>query len=274
MIKDLVKETEKIVRFIKETLENSNRSHLILGVSGGIDSAVTLALALRAVEHKDFLVLYTLPYFENTDLSDVNLIVKSLKVSYWIYPIKEQVDSFGITTSYRKGNVMARVRMINLYDKAYLYNGLVLNTCNLSEDLIGYATKFGDAAGDLAPIAHLTKTEIYQLAEYLDIPQKIITKKPSAELWEGQTDEGEIGLSYEYIDKFIDEFRLENLEEYLFSDWMLNKYPNEKRLIKLSSAAVHKLLPMPKIPISEPQLFQVSISQKLKPKKIDIELEV
>jgi NAD+ synthetase len=147
--------------------------------------------------------------------------------------------------------------MTILYDQAMKYKGLVLNTCNLSEDLVGYATKFGDAAGDLAPIAHLTKTEVYQMADDIGIPEHLINRVPSAELRTAQTDEKELGFTYAELDSVIELFRSNKPVPMPMSDmyiWM-NSYvgtipvsPTVYTLIqRKSKSAEHKLVPMPNL---------------------------
>lgn len=200
--------TSEIVRFIKSKLHEADKSKLILGLSGGIDSTVMYMLAIRAIG-VDKIFTYALPYNNCDDKKSVKAAIAINKYVAGnlraVIDIKPVVDSFYTVqpSEYRLGNIMARVRMIYLYDQAMAYNGLVLNTCNLSEDMVGYATKYGDGAGDLAPIAHLTKREIYKLAEYLQIPEELINRVPSAELWEGQTDEDELEFTYDELDTVI-----------------------------------------------------------------------
>lgn len=248
----------KILDFIREQLKNSGQEYLVLGLSGGIDSALVLALAVQAVG-QDRILAYSMPYFENLETSNnANLLACYYDVNFDTVEIKKIVDAYEYTAdSYRIGNIMARTRMTILYDQAMKYKGLVLNTCNLSEDLVGYATKFGDAAGDLAPIAHLTKTEVYQMAEEIGIPEHLINRVPSAELWTAQTDEKELGFTYAELDSVIELFKSNKPESMPMSDmfvWM-NSYvgqipvsPEVYTLIQLKSkSARHKLVPMPNL---------------------------
>lgn len=203
--------TDNIVRFLRHQLKMAEMNCYVLGVSGGIDSALVLALAIKAVGPEN-VKCYSLPYSSNLKSTDTASLLGE-HFGVWVdqRSIKDMVDAFGVVDPYdpyRLGNIMARVRMTFLYDRAMYYgNTLVLNTCNLSEDVVGYATKFGDAAGDVAPIAHLTKTEVYQMAEYLNIPEELINRVPSAELWESQTDETELGFTYADLDAVIAMYR-------------------------------------------------------------------
>lgn len=201
-------QANSIVKFLKNQSKMTSMNHYVLGVSGGIDSALVLALAIKAVGVEN-VKCYSLPYAEGLkSTKDAQLLGQHFGVQVSQHPIKDMVDAFGVSDPYRLGNIMARVRMTFLYDKAMHHGStLVLNTCNLSEDLVGYATKYGDAAGDVAPIAHLTKTEVYQMAEYMGIPDELINRVPSAELWDNQTDENELGFTYADLDKVIDIYR-------------------------------------------------------------------
>jgi NAD+ synthase len=261
-MKDYKMIKDEIIEFLKRHFEVSGAKSFILGISGGIDSTLVLALAVEAVG-KENIKVYSLPYFEA-----LNSSIKALDIAFhydvWKMTIciKPIVDIFGVNSTYRLGNIMARTRMTILYDQAMSYNGLVLNTCNLSEDLIGYATKFGDAAGDLAPIAHLTKNEVYELAEYMKIPEEFINRVPSAELWEGQSDSGELKFSYDELDSIIDKYRINCYSSINksftvdFPTWMFT----HKRLFDIpvseyiwdiiydkACKALHKLNPMPSL---------------------------
>lgn len=199
--------TEQLTAFIADTIKNAGREVGVLGRSGGVDSAVVLELASRAIGPSN-VVAVSMPYGEESP--DVALLRTKAILEY--DPIDPQIDlyyQFGNTDPHsdinplRLGNKCARERMAILYDYAAEYSGLVIGTSNKSEILLGYGTLHGDIACDLNPLASLYKTQVYQLAEYLGVPQQIIDKPPSADLWEGQTDEGELGYSYEVIDKVL-----------------------------------------------------------------------
>jgi len=203
-------ESKKIVQFIKNTLKKQKIEKVVIGISGGIDSATSLYLLKNSVPLKNIITV-TLPYFEN-QLDGVQKLVKLIGLpdeNFKIIPIKTMVDEITKTLNVsdsdlvQKGNVMARVRMITLYDLAKKKNALVCGTENRSESLLGYFTRFGDEASDIEPIRHLYKTQVYELAKYLKVPQAIINKTPSANLWEGQTDESQFNFTYAEADQAL-----------------------------------------------------------------------
>ena len=197
----------KIVLFIQEKVKKSKTNGVVIGVSGGIDSATTAFLAVKALGKEKVLGLI-LPYYENQDVEDAKLVCETLGIEYRIIPIKPIVDAFEKSLDFEadrvtKGNIMVRTRMILLYAHANAKNLLVLGTSNKSELLTGYYTKWGDGASDYAPLINLYKTEVWELAKRLGVPERIINKKPTAGLWEGQTDERELGISYKLLDEIL-----------------------------------------------------------------------
>lgn len=209
---DPAQATSTIVRFIQRQFKKRKKSKAIVGLSGGVDSAVVLALTVKAIGAKNVIAI-KMPHNKITppkNMGDVDLLAKSfgiLESNMRNIDITEEVDDIakkhqGITIK-RLGNVMARTRMIHLYNLFSEFEGLVIGTGNKSEILLGYFTRYGDEAGDMRPIGNLYKTHIYQLARYLEIPEIIINKPPSADLWPGQTDENEIGYSYDFMDVLL-----------------------------------------------------------------------
>ena len=178
----------------------------MLGVSGGIDSTVVAYLAVNALG-KDKLHGIIMPYVRNQNMDDGLELSQKLGIPHEVIEIKDLVDAYGkidfFNNKVAKGNLMARIRMCLLYGKANKDNLMVLGTSNKTEIMLGYFTKYGDGGVDILPIGGLLKNEVRSLAKELKIPTQITNKTPSAGLWEGQTDEGEMGFSYEELDKAI-----------------------------------------------------------------------
>lgn len=191
------KEIKKIVHFLKTTFRKQHIPNAVIGLSGGIDSTVSYYLLKKALPIKNIYPVH-LPYDHSPPFVPKNIPVISIKK-----PVDELKKLLKANEKIRLGNIMARVRMIILFDLSKKHNALVCGTENRSEHLLGYFTRFGDAASDIEPIAHLYKTQVYQLAKYLGVPQKIIAQKPTAGLWSGQTDEKEFGFTYEEADHVL-----------------------------------------------------------------------
>jgi NAD+ synthase len=201
--------TEKILTgFIRTELNRVGFQRALLGVSGGIDSAVSLYLSAKALGPENVLAI-RMPYKTSPDhtLEDAQLMIDDLGVQSMTVEITPMVDPlidrFEDMTKIRAGNIMARMRMIVLFDQSVAFNGLVMGSSNKTEILLGYSTIFGDAAAALQPIGDLYKTQVRQLARHLGVPEQVVSKAPSADLWEGQTDEGELGFSYADVDQLL-----------------------------------------------------------------------
>ncbi len=205
-------EKNKIVSFLQTTFEKQRISKAVIGISGGIDSAVSFALLKEVIKPEDIVITH-LYYFESKFGPIEKFIQQNSVPQQNIYhiSIKEPVDAIiklqnieNIESNrVRIGNIAARMRMIILYDLAKKHDALVCGTENKSENLLGYFTRFGDQASDIEPIEHLYKTQVIQLARYLHIPESIINQAPSAGLWLGQTDEGQFGFTYEEADQVL-----------------------------------------------------------------------
>jgi len=197
-----------LVNFLRDETHNAGFTEGVLGLSGGVDSAVCAYLAAAALG-PDHVHAVIMPYRTSSPESraDAELVVKELGIRSEVVDITPMVDPLlsagAITERVRAGNIMARQRMIILYDVSSRERGLVLGTGNKTELLLGYSTLFGDSACALNPLGDLFKTQVWQLAEHLGVPRKIIEKRPSADLWPGQTDEDELGVTYEMVDRLL-----------------------------------------------------------------------
>lgn len=199
---------KSLTQFIRQTVLDAGYSKVVLGVSGGIDSSLSAFLSFQALGPENVLVL-RLPYeTSSTDsLDHAQLVIDQLGVPSKTIDITSAVDSvlknYPEATPVRKGNVMARIRMINVYDQSAALPGLVVGTGNKTETLLGYSTIHGDGAFDFNPLADLYKKQVRQLARELDLPEVIINKAPSADLWVGQIDEDELGFTYNDMDQLL-----------------------------------------------------------------------
>jgi len=194
--------------FIRETVAAAGRDSLVVGLSGGIDSAVAAGLAVRALG-ADKVRGVLMPYSSSSaaSVSDAEAVAGVLGIATEKVEISPMADAFLAEMSsadrIRRGNVMARCRMIVLYDRSARDGSLVLGTGNRTEGLLGYTTMYGDNACALNPIGQLYKTEIRALCAHLGLPEAVLTKAPSADLWEGQADEDELGVTYEEVDRLL-----------------------------------------------------------------------
>ena len=194
--------------FIKSEITRIGMSRAVIGLSGGIDSALSLALAVDALG-KDNVLAVRMPYKASSkdSLDHAQLLIDQLGVPSKTIEITDMVEPlFKLNpdmSKLRKGNIMARERMIVIYDQSEVFKGLVVGTSNKTEILLGYSTLFGDSANALNPIGDLYKTQVRQLSRAMNIPSPIVDKPPSADLWEDQTDEGELGFTYAEADRLL-----------------------------------------------------------------------
>ncbi len=203
---------EGILDFISSTVRESGAEGVVVGLSGGIDSALVSRLCVDALgPDKVYNVFMPSSTTPAGDRESTEAYSSSIGTAYRVVPIKDMVDAFGsvlgLEDSLSKGNVMARCRMIILYHIARTENLLVMGTGNRSELLMGYFTKHGDGACDALPIGNLYKSQVRELSRILSLPQSIIDRAPSADLWEGQSDEDEMGISYEQLDLILQGMR-------------------------------------------------------------------
>jgi len=200
---------ETIEKFLAEKLRKVGAKGYVIGISGGVDSAVVTRLCVRAVGADKVLGLM-MPEKDSPkeDMIDAKELCEFDGVRHWLIDISEPVAALrkavgGNVDRMSLGNIKARSRMVVLYHFAHTEKSLVVGTSNKSEMLMGYFTKFGDGAADLEHIGDIYKTEVFQLARQLEVPDKIIGKTPSAGLWKGQTDEGEMRITYNRLDAIL-----------------------------------------------------------------------
>jgi NAD+ synthase len=197
-----------IGEFIRAQLRQAGFERAVLGLSGGIDSALVAYLVAEAIG-ADRLLCVLLPYRSSSPASraDAEEVVRRLGAASEVVEITAMVDgAFGEAedvSPLRRGNLAARMRMAILYDRSVTWGGLVVGTGNKTESLIGYTTIFGDNACAFNPIGDLYKSQVRQMAAAMGVPEEIIRKPPSADLWPGQTDEGEAGFSYPQLDRLL-----------------------------------------------------------------------
>ena len=205
---DLETARTTIRRFIKGKLLQAGSNGYVLGLSGGVDSSLAAALAVEAVG-PDKVLGVMMPYKTSSEssITDAELLAKHLGIENQRVDISPMVDAYfsdiDDSLRIRAGNKMARERMAILFDIAQKTGRLVLGTGNRTESCLGYTTWYGDSACSINPVGELYKTEIRAMAKLLGLPEQIITKIPSADLWVGQTDENEIGVTYDTIDKIL-----------------------------------------------------------------------
>jgi len=199
---------EKLVQFIRDQMTSVEFEHGIIGLSGGLDSTVSAYLTTEALTPANVIGLI-LPYRSANaeDQEHAELVVTRLGIKSQVIDITPQIDAyfarFPEADRLRRANKIARERMSVLYDQSRVYEALVIGTGNKSEGLLGYTTLWGDMACAFNPLGNLYKTQVRQLAEELGVPEGIRNKAPSAGLWPGQTDEGELGFNYAEADQIL-----------------------------------------------------------------------
>lgn len=197
-----------LTAFLRKETQRAGFERGLLGLSGGLDSAVTCYLAAEALGPQNVLAL-RMPHAQSSpdSLEDADEILRLTGVRHETFPITEAAEpllaAIPPSDRVRRANILARLRMIVLYDRSASFRGLVLGTSNKSELLLGYTTIFGDSASALNPLGDLYKTQVRQLAAELGVPARVLAKPPSADLWPGQTDEAELGMTYAEVDRLL-----------------------------------------------------------------------
>jgi len=240
-----------IVSFIKEESEKIGLKKGVVAISGGIDSTLVSYLTTLSLG-KDNTILVNMPYGDLglRGKEDSIKIANELGVNLEIIDIKDIVDSYfkDEVDKIRKGNFMARIRMAIVFDISKRENGFVIGCSNKSELLVGYSTWYGDMAASILPIGDLYKTQVREVAKFIGVPNFIIEKVPSAELWEGQTDEGELGISYEELDSilFLMVDKRLKVDEIVKEGFPVEKVKKVKKMV-INSHFKRRLPPIPKI---------------------------
>jgi len=254
MLKEIVNQdyseiTKKIESFLKDQVSISKTNGVILGLSGGIDSAVLAYICKRKLKEKTLAIIMPDTSITPTETEDALKIIALTGIEYKLIDIKPIVNEYAMylePNEKSKGNLRARVRTNILYYYANTKNYLVLGSSDKSEYLIGYFTKFGDGASDLTPIISLYKLQVREIAKYLGVPDKIISKKSSPHLWKEQEAENELGASYEEVDSIL--YCL--FEKKLSVDETVKTTQIEKSIVdkvhKLNINSEHKRLPAQK----------------------------
>ena len=209
---------QKLCDWIEDKATEAKAKGIVFGLSGGLDSAVVAALSIRIFPQNTLAIIIPCHSLE-ADINDALDFINKFNIPYKIIDLSKVYDSFihllndkekKKSFKLAEANIKPRLRMTTLYYFANKLNYLVVGTGNKSELMIGYFTKYGDGGADILPLGNLLKSQVRELAEYLGIPKKIINKPPSAGLWEGQTDEEEIGISYDQLDKYLKTGKLNN----------------------------------------------------------------
>jgi NAD+ synthase len=240
---------QSITQFIRKYIENAGVKGVVLGLSGGIDSALVAALACEALGPDSVLGMIMPVRLEKDaeNASDAKALAKKLGMRHELFELEPVLKGYeGLyLDKINLGNLKARLRMVTLYAKANQEDLLVLGTGNKSEIMVGYFTKYGDGAADLLPIADLYKTNVIDLSKHMNLPEKIINKTPSAGLWPNQTDEDEMGITYRDLDiiLYLLYERKVSLEKIISSGMAIEKVEKVRELLMKSE---HKRNPIPR----------------------------
>jgi NAD+ synthase len=209
---DPAQASEVIIGFIRSQMEQAGFERIVIGLSGGVDSATVAFLCARAMGAENLLAI-RMPYRTSSAASETDAMrvvdalgcrTERVDITPMVDPMLELVsgdDEAALLV--RRGNVMARQRMIVLFDRSAAWDALVAGTSNKTEGLLGYGTLHGDMAAAFSPIGDLYKTQLRDVARHLGVPEEVVAKPPSADLWPGQTDEGELGRTYESLDRAL-----------------------------------------------------------------------
>ena len=223
-------DVSNLEKFIKDTVAKANAKGVVIGLSGGIDSAVVTKLCADALGPKNVLnVFMPSRVTPAEDYKTTSELASMWGTEFRVVDVGPAVDALAAVllsdaeTPLERGNISARCRMIVLYNLAKKRQYLVVGTSNQSEIMMGYFTKFGDGACDVTLLANMYKTEVRQIAKLIGVPQPIIDKPPSAGLWEGQTDESEMGIKYDDLDRILYDMEQDRTDSQIAADTGLPK---------------------------------------------------
>ncbi len=219
-----------LIKFLQEEVYKTGLKKAVLGLSGGIDSAIVAVLAQEAFDDNLLTVMMPSQFSSDSSIEDAKELCQKFNIKYELISIESILNAYfneDFSNTLRVGNFSARARMNILYDISARESALVIGTSNKSELLLGYGTLCGDLASALNPIGDLYKSEVFEFAEFLGVCNSIISKPPSADLWEGQSDEVELGFSYAKIDEFLkifvdERFSLNKIKEMDFDDKLVS----------------------------------------------------
>lgn len=240
---------KKIVGFIRDYFSKTGLSCAVMGLSGGIDSSLVATLACEALgpDRVRGLLMPVDAKNDTKNVEDATQLAETLGMKHQLFEIGPAVDAYNSLDlgKVAKGNLMARLRMAAWYGVANKHQGLVLGTGNKSEIMVGYFTKYGDGGTDILPIADLYKVNVWKLAEYMGISKHLIEKAPSAGLWDNQTDEGELGVTYRELDSIL----FLRFDKGLEPEAIIARGYSEKsvhRVMRLVAQSQHKREPLPR----------------------------
>ena len=252
-------DVDSIIGFIRDTVEKAGSDGVVIGLSGGLDSVTITKLCIDAIGPERVLNLFmpsvTTPPEDYVSTMEIS---KMWGTEYKVVDVQPAVNTFTgmlftkVEAPLERGNISARCRMIVLYNRAKKLNYLVVGTSNRSESMMGYFTKFGDGASDIVPLIDVYKTQVWQIAEVIGVPKDVIDRVPTAGLWEGQTDEEEMGITYRDLDLVLDGIAKGLSDEMVSKD---SSVPSEKiiEIRERVAAMSHKRMPAlrPKIDIND-----------------------
>lgn len=237
-----------IVNFITDYVSRAGVNGVILGLSGGIDSSLVATLTCEALgpERVRGIMLPIDAKKDAENVTDAKELAESLQMKHELFELKEVVRAYDSLSLDRValGNLTARLRMVTWYARANQENLLVIGTGNKTEVMIGYFTKYGDGGTDILPIGDLYKENVWSLSRHVGIPEKIIKKAPSAGLWKGQTDEGEIGATYSELDSILFLKLEKGMSEEEIVEWGIDRF-KVKKVLQMMKNSQHKRSPLP-----------------------------